>query len=131
MIDLKSALLVCAEEWARRHGDESGPAPLSRLGKQVAGDAKFFGRVADRDGGMNLATLEKFAAYLLDPANWPEPVGGGGRVPQEARDLAHRCGISLNAARQATGNNAELSSGQAGQNRDDRARTSDEERDAA
>ena len=84
MSDLKSRLLAAADRWSEAHDG----APLSRLGKPVAGDANFFERVRS-GGGINLATLEKFAAHLADPANWPE-----GAVPQEALDLAHAVGGS-------------------------------------
>jgi len=104
--DLKSTLLECAREWSRRHGDDTGPAPLSRLGKRVAGDANFFERIATPGAGMNIATLEKFVAHLLDPASWQDR-----EVPQGVRDLAHRCGVSLCAAALATGPSGEKSGG--------------------
>lgn len=85
MSDLKSRLVAVAAQWASAHGD----APLSRLGKRVASDATFFDRLG-RGGGLNLATLERFAVFLIDPDNWPEGV-----VPQDAIDLADSCGVSL------------------------------------
>lgn len=94
MSDLKSRLLAVAERWAAAHDG----APLSRLGKPVAGDANFFDRL-QRGGGINLATLEKFAEHLADPANWPE-----GCVPQEALDLAHAVGGSAALVAASAGN---------------------------
>lgn len=87
--DLKSRLLTCAEAWAAAHGNGEGPAPLSRLGKAVAGDANFFDRIAG-GGGLNLATLEKFARYLADAASWP-----AGAVPEEAAAFAHAVGVPV------------------------------------
>lgn len=84
MSDLKSRLLDCAERWAAAHDG----APLSRIGKTVAGDANFFDRIS-RGGGVNLATLEKFAGFLADPANWPD-----GAVPKEAVAFAHVTGVT-------------------------------------
>lgn len=83
MSDLKSRLIRCAELWAAAHDG----APLSRLGKQVAGDANFFDRIAT-GGGLNLATLERFAGHLANSDNWPS-----GIVPQAALDLATATGL--------------------------------------
>lgn len=90
-LDLKSRLIQCAEAWAAAHGD----APLSRLGKLVAGDANFFERLR-AGGGVNVTTLEKFARFLADAANWPD-----GTVPEEARAFAHVTGVSVPASRAA------------------------------
>lgn len=95
--DLKSRLVQCAEAWAAAHARDGQPAPLSRLGKAVAGDANFFERVA-AGGGVNVATLEKFARHLADPANWP-----GGEVPEEARAFAHVTGVSAAEAAPSPG----------------------------
>lgn len=113
MFDLKSRLIHVAGLWAAAHADERGPAPLSRLGKRVAGDANFFQRIAD-GGGLNVTTVENFARHLADPANWP-----GGAVPREAVELAHVTGIPAVATRDgsdsapsgcvATGENGQLS----------------------
>lgn len=68
-------------------------ASLSRLGKSVVNDGGFFTRLETQVQGTTTATLEKFAAFLGDPGNWPD-----GAVPQEALDLAHRVGISTREA---------------------------------
>lgn len=68
-------------------------ASLARLGKTVVNDGGFFTRLETQVQGTTTATLEKFAAYLGDPGNWPEGV-----VPQEAIDLAHRVGITTGEA---------------------------------
>lgn len=82
MSDLKSELLVCAQRWTAAHDD----APLSRLGKRVAGDANCFVRLADPNTSLNLTTLEKFAAFLGDPESWPD----GAAIPVEVCDFVHR-----------------------------------------
>lgn len=91
VLDLKTRLVQCAEAWAAANGN----APLSRLGKRVAGDANFFERLAG-GGGVNVLTLEKFARFLVDGANWPADEGGKPiAVPREAIELAHVTGVSL------------------------------------
>ena len=81
MSDLKSRLAACAEQWSMAHD----AAPLSRLGKLVAGDANFFARIAAPSSSLNVKTLEKFATHLGDPASWPD-----GLVPQEVQAFVHR-----------------------------------------
>jgi hypothetical protein len=102
-LDLKSRLLACAERWAAAHGRDGEPAPLSRLGKAVAGDANFFERIAG-GGGVNVSTLEKFARFLADPANWP-----GGVVPDDARAFAHVTGVSAEGAGASPGKGGDVS----------------------
>ena len=99
MSDLKSRLITAAEAWAAANGD----APLSRLAKAVANDAKFFDRIA-AGGGVNLATLENFGAYFLDAANWPE-----GEVPEDVRAFAHVVTGSPATATESAGNACDLS----------------------
>lgn len=71
----------------------SQDASLARLGKSVVNDGGFFTRLETQVQGTTTSTLEKFAAFLADPGNWPD-----GAVPQEAVDLAHRVGISTQEA---------------------------------
>lgn len=94
MLDLKSRLALAAEAWARAHADEAGePAPLSRLSKPLAGDGKFFDNLPAMRRGPSTDTLEKFARFLADPANWPD-----GKVAAEAAALAHVVGVLPAAA---------------------------------
>lgn len=80
MPDLRSKLKAAQEAWCKAHD-----APASRLGKLVASDAAFFDRVEGRNVlPCTVATLEKFARFLVDPVNWPE-----GKVADEAKALAH------------------------------------------
>jgi hypothetical protein len=84
VVDLKSLLIQCADAWCAVHEN----APLSRLGKRVAGDAGFFERIGSRNGGCNLATLERFARYFELEESWPQ-----GEIPDLARDFVGRvCG---------------------------------------
>lgn len=101
---LVDALMTCANLWCAAHQPE--PAPLARLGRLAVGDGGFFTRLPTQSKGATTDTLERFARFLLDPANWP--VGRGG-VPQEAREFAHRLGVSLSVAALATGQTAPLS----------------------
>lgn len=81
--DLKSRLIACAEIWCQAHG-----APLTRLAKLVTSDARRLDRVADGNG-LNVDTLEKFARYLIDPANWPEGVA----VPEAVAAFGQVVGV--------------------------------------
>lgn len=62
--------------------------PLSRLSKRVVDDGKFFDNLPTMRRGPSTDTLEKFAAFLADAANWPE-----GLVPDEVREFAHVTGV--------------------------------------
>jgi len=84
--DLKSRLIAAAQFWAGAHDPE---APLSRLGKRVAGDANFFARIEAPDATLQVATLERFARFLGDAGNWPD-----GAVPDEVCDFVHVTGVS-------------------------------------
>ncbi|MGX7926486.1 hypothetical protein ACWPMX_07920 [Tsuneonella sp. HG094] len=81
-LSLTDRLRMCADLYAA-----TPEGSLSRLGKRAINDGAFFDRIGDR--GPTTATLEKLAAFLADPANWPE-----GEVPQEAIELAHVVGVS-------------------------------------
>lgn len=81
---------------------------LSRLATMVVNDGKFFDRISAPGGNVTTATLERFARYLHDPANWPD-----GLVPEEACQLAHRVGVSGEAAAPSAGNSGEMSSEEA------------------
>lgn len=83
-IPLLERLERAAAAWASAHD-----ASLAKLARTVVNDTGFFTRIAQRGTSVTTATLEKFAAFLADPANWPE-----GCVPQEAVDLAHVTGVS-------------------------------------
>lgn len=91
---LTERLHACAVLWTAAHGAAPG-----RIGRVVANDAGLLPRIAQPGASVTTATLEKFAGFLADPANWP-----GGDVPQEAIDLAHVTGVSPAAAALSPGN---------------------------
>ena len=74
----------CAMLWTQAHSAVPG-----RIGRVVANDAGVLPRISQPGASVTTATLEKFAAYFADPANWP-----GGVVPQEAIELAHVTGVT-------------------------------------
>ncbi len=77
---------------------------LARLGKIVANDTAFFTNLAKMRRGPSTDTLEKFARFLADAANWPE-----GEVAEEAKALAHVVGVSPVDAVQSAGKINEIS----------------------
>jgi len=81
---LRMSLLAAAEAWAAATG-----RTLGALSTVVSNYARTLERVRDPENRITDVTIERFAAYLADPDNWP-----GGIVPQEAIELAHRVGIS-------------------------------------
>ncbi len=82
---LRDTLLLAAERWALATSRSTGA-----LSSIVANNGRALERLRDPATSVTDATLEKFAGFLADPANWP-----GGTVPQEAIDLAHRVGVSI------------------------------------
>lgn len=80
-------------------------ATPARLGRLAINDGGFFTRIGTPDASTTTVTLEKFARFLVDPANWPD-----GEVAEEAKAFAHVTGISLAAAAPSAGNAGELSS---------------------
>ena len=64
-------------------------ATFARIGRAVVNDTAFFTRLDVAGASTTTATLEKFAAWLADPVNWPDRT-----VPQEALDFAHVCGVT-------------------------------------
>jgi hypothetical protein len=86
MSGLKSRLVSAARLWAAAQEPE---APLSRLGKKVAGDAGFFTRIESPAATLTIATLERFAQFLVAAEHWPD-----GEVPDEVCQFAHVVGGS-------------------------------------
>lgn len=99
---LVDRLQLVAALWAESHADESGrPASLARLGKAAIKDTGFFDRLGER--GPTTATLEKFARFLADPANWPPNADGESAVPEEAKAFAHVTGVTPEVAATSPG----------------------------
>ena len=99
---LRDRLLDAAQAWSRATG-----RTLGALSSVVSNHAQTIERLRDPGNKVTDATLEKFASYLADPANWPE-----GAVPQEAVDLAHVVGITPAALPASPGKIVESSRGQ-------------------
>lgn len=102
-LPLVDRLQLVAAQWAAAH---EPAASLSRLGKAAVGDGAFFDRLGER--GPTTSTLERFARFLADPANWP-----GGTVPEEAAAFAHVTGVSPATAAAPTGEAGGMSGGEA------------------
>lgn len=98
-LSLVDRLRQVAQLWATAHD-----ASLSRLGKAAVNDGGFFIRLETQVQGTTTATLERFAAYLVDAANWPD-----GAVPKEAFELAHVTGVTAPLAALSPGNSGENS----------------------
>jgi len=77
-------LRASAELWA-----QVNTASLSALASAVLNDSGYFARIAVPAPSTTTRTLEKFARFLVDPANWP-----GGAAPEEVCAFAHAVGIS-------------------------------------
>lgn len=102
LITLPERLKNCADLWV-----SATSASLARLGRTVVNDSSFFKRL-ESPQGTTTATLEKFARFLGDPANWPS-----GEVPQEVRAFVHVTGINANFEDLPTGQ-CEAMSGETG-----------------
>jgi hypothetical protein len=84
VVPLVERLKRVAQLWADANGRS-----LGALATIVANHGSFFERLAAPDAGTTTATLEKFARFLTEAANWPE-----GMVPQEVCLFAHAVGVS-------------------------------------
>lgn len=87
-LPLVDRLRISAALWA-----ESTGGSLARLGKAVVNDGGFFTRLETQPQGTTTATLEKFARFLIDPANWPEDADGARCVPGEVVAFGHVIGV--------------------------------------
>ena len=98
-ITLVEHLLQCANGWA-----SAQQSTLANLGRRVVRDTSFFTRLEKPGSSTTAATLEKFAGFLCNPANWPD-----GEVPEEAAAFAHRVGVSAAAPAVANGKTGKIS----------------------
>lgn len=92
-------LSAASDAWARANDSH-----IARLGRLVVNDTSFFAGLPDRVKGPSTDTLEKFARFLADPANWPE-----GRVAAEAVAFAHVVGVSAPDGAASAGLSGEVS----------------------
>lgn len=90
---LRDRLFAAAEAWSLANGRS-----LGALSSIVVNHGQALERLRDPSNKVTDATLEKFAAFLADAANWPEGV-----VPQEAIDLAHVVGVTIQEAQDHVG----------------------------
>ncbi len=100
-LPLLDRLRRCAQLWC-----DANDATPARLGREVINDGGFFARIDD-GAGATTATLERFARFFADVANWPEGVDAV--IPQEVLAFVHVTGISPVPGEGATGLAGELS----------------------
>lgn len=86
-LSLIARLKVAADQWCTATGRT--PGALSTL---ATNQGSFFDRLGSSRSGATIATLEKFAQVLVDPANWPD-----GAVPADVAKFAHDVGASAPA----------------------------------
>lgn len=102
-IPLRERLIAVATCWAEKTG-----RTLGSLSTRVTGTGKTLERlIEDPARAVQDNTLEKFAVFLADKANWPDEV-----VPEDAKVFAHVVGITLPEQAPSAGLQAESSSGQ-------------------
>lgn len=77
--DLIARLHQAAECWCEATG-----RTLGALSSRVLNHGSFFDRIGTERPSATTDTLRKFAQFLADPANWPEPPSGVGLVLPEA-----------------------------------------------
>lgn len=80
---LVDRLKRCTALWADAHD-----AMPSRLARLVLNNGAFFRDLEEGTRGPTTSTLESFATFLANPANWPAR-----EVPQEALAFAHVTGV--------------------------------------
>ena len=98
IVGLVERLQRSADLWSEASGSS-----LSQLGRSAVNDSTFFSRL-ESPRGPTTATLEKFARFLLDPANWPDA-----KVPREVVAFGHVTGITPDPAPVSRGKGGELS----------------------
>lgn len=87
-IPLLERLRHAADHWSGATG-----RTLGALSALVTNNGSFFDRLGESRASTTTATLEKFARFLVEPANWPE-----GEVPADVVKFAHDVGVSAAAA---------------------------------
>ena len=93
-------LQACTALWCAATGRSRGA-----LSSIVANDGGFFTRLDSPGATTTVATLQKFARFLGDAANWPE----GHLVPVEVSAFLHAVGITPPAGGVSAGNAPEIS----------------------
>ena len=98
-LTLPDRLRTSAQLWAEATG-----GTFARLGREAINDGGFFTRLDSPNPSCTTATLEKFARFLGDAANWPD-----GMVPGDVAAFVHVVGVSPAALAPATGQIGDLS----------------------
>lgn len=98
-LPLIDRLRLCAALWTEANG-----ATLARLGRSAVNDGGFFTRLENQVQGTTTASLERFARFMLDPANWPD-----GGVPEEVVAFGHAVGVTPPAGDLSAGKDGEIS----------------------
>lgn len=101
-LPIKPAPLMARLERAAAQWTDATGFSLARLGRLVVNDGGYFSRIAGNPV-TTTATLEKFARFLGDSANWPD-----GAVPEEVAAFAHVTGVTAEMEQSSTGQNNHL-----------------------
>ena len=80
VLSLVEALKACSSVWAEQPDNS-----LAKLGRAVVNDGGFCTRLDTQTKGTTTETLERFARFLSEAANWPE-----GAVPAPVQIFAAR-----------------------------------------
>lgn len=96
---LLDRLLAAATAWS-----EANDRTIGALASIVVNHGSFFDRLESPGASTTTATLEKFARFLGDPAQWPD-----GAVPDVVAGFVHAVGVSPEGATAATGLTGEMS----------------------
>ncbi len=88
-LPLVDRLRASAAAWV-----DANEASLARLGRAVVNDGGFFTRLETQVQGTTTASLERFARFLVEPANWPADASGARVVPAEVIAFGHAVGVS-------------------------------------
>ena len=95
----RDRLLAVAQLWSEATGRTFGA-----LSAKVTNHGGTLDRLSDPANAVTDTTLERFARFLADPANWPEC-----DVPEEAREFAHVTGVSVADGGASTGHAGDVS----------------------
>lgn len=99
VVSLPDRLRCCAQLWV-----EAQDATFARLGRTVINDGGFFSRIDVPGASVTTATLEKFARFLGDVANWPHE-----QVPPVVRDFVLAVGVTPDTNAPSTGLSSDMS----------------------
>lgn len=96
---LLDRLALSARLWSEATGRS-----LGALASVVVNHGSFFERLESPGASTTTVTLEKFARFLVDPANWPDAA-----VPGEVIAFGHVTGVTPTTPAPSRGNADDLS----------------------